>query len=79
MKYYYLSLLFALFFSGFAAAQEEGSRIREVMRRPMKEYASLACYIVAIAVAFIQPYVSVAIYVAVAAVWIIPDRRFARP
>jgi hypothetical protein len=29
-------------------------------------------------VAFVSPWISVAIYVAVAAIWIIPDRRFER-
>jgi uncharacterized membrane protein len=70
----YRFLQFAL-----AAAEGEGSRIDEVMRRPLKEYSSLACYVVAIVVAFFQPYISVGIYVLVATVWVIPDRRFARP
>ena len=70
----YRALQFAL-----SAAEGEGSRIREVMRRPLKEYSSLALYILAIVLAFYQPYLSVAIYVFAAAIWIIPDRRFARP
>jgi len=70
----YRALQFAL-----SAAEGEGSRIREVMRRPLKEYSSLALYILAIVLAFFQPYLSVAIYVFAAALWIIPDRRFVRP
>ena len=60
-----------------AEAAEEDSRIREVMRHPLKEYSSLAFYIVAMCLAFRAPYVSVAIYVIVALIWIVPDRRFA--
>jgi hypothetical protein len=37
---------------------------------------STACYLSAIPLAFVSPYISVAIYVAVSIVWIIPDRRF---
>ena len=35
-------------------------------------------YLVAIAVAFVQPWASIAIYVGVAIVWLIPDRRIER-
>jgi uncharacterized membrane protein len=69
----YRLLQFAL-----AAAEGDGSRISQVMRRPLKEYSSLAFYIIAIVMAFFQPYISVAIYVLTAVFWIIPDRRFAR-
>ena len=61
-----------------ASAEGEGSKIREVIRHPLKEYSSLILYIAAILLAFIAPYVSVAIYVLVAMIWIVPDRRFVR-
>ena len=57
-------------------SEGEGSKIREVVSHPMKEYSSLAFYIAAIALAFHAPYVSVALYVLVALIWIVPDRRF---
>lgn len=59
-----------------AAAGGEGSKIRQVMSRPVKEYSSLVLYAVAVAAAFFAPYVSVAIYVIVSMIWIVPDRRF---
>jgi uncharacterized membrane protein len=37
---------------------------------------SLALYIAAIPLAFVHPYISCALYVAVAAIWLFPDRRF---
>ncbi|MCD2173137.1 TMEM175 family protein [Rhizobium sp. C4] len=39
---------------------------------------SAIVYILAIPAAFVSPYISIAIYIAVAAVWLIPDRRFER-
>ena len=44
--------------------------------RDTKGYLSLALYLVAIALAFVQPWISCALYVAVACLWIVPDRRF---
>jgi uncharacterized membrane protein len=61
-----------------ANAEGEGSKVREVIGHPLKEYSSLAFYIVAIASTFFAPYVSVAIYAVVAMIWIVPDRRFTR-
>lgn len=43
-----------------------------------KEIISVALYFTAIAVAFVEPYASLAIYVLVAAIWIVPDRRIER-
>ena len=42
----------------------------------VKGWASLALYVIAIAVAFVLPPVADAIIVAVAILWLIPDRRF---
>ncbi|HEY2480583.1 MAG TPA: TMEM175 family protein [Caulobacteraceae bacterium] len=40
-----------------------------------KEYLSLALYIAAVGLAFFRPWIAIAIYAAVAAMWFIPDRR----
>ena len=39
---------------------------------------SAVAYLVAIAAAFVQPWASIAIYVGVAIVWLVPDRRIER-
>ena len=52
--------------------------MKKAVGRGMKEWASFALYLVAMAMAFVSPLLSVAIYVAVAAMWLIPDRRFVR-
>jgi len=59
-----------------SAANDGSSKISEVITHPLKEYSSLGLYLIAVAVAFVQPYVSVALYVAVSIIWIVPDRRF---
>jgi uncharacterized membrane protein len=61
-----------------SVAEGEDSKIREVISHPLKEYSSLVFYLVAIALAFVAPYVSVGLYVLVAMIWIVPDRRFVR-
>jgi uncharacterized membrane protein len=43
-----------------------------------KGKASLALYLLAIPLAFVSPFISVAIYIAIAAMWFVPDRRIER-
>jgi uncharacterized membrane protein len=43
-----------------------------------KGKASLALYLLAIPPAFVSPFISIAIYVAIAAMWFVPDRRIER-
>ncbi len=40
-----------------------------------KGKASVLCYAVAIPLAFVQPWIACAIYVLIAVLWLIPDRR----
>jgi uncharacterized membrane protein len=60
------------------AAEPEGSRVKKALGRGIKEWMSVGGYLSAILIAFVSPAISVAIYVAVAFLWLIPDRRFAR-
>jgi uncharacterized membrane protein len=57
-------------------AEGEESTVRRALGSGFKEWISFALYVVSIPAAFVSPYISVAIYVAVSIVWIIPDRRF---
>jgi uncharacterized membrane protein len=59
-------------------AEPDGSQVEKALGRGTKEWVSVAGYISAILLAFVSPLVSVAIYVAVALLWLVPDRRFAR-
>jgi uncharacterized membrane protein len=58
-------------------AEGEDSSMRRALGGGAKEWISFVLYIVAVAAAFISPYISVAIYVGVSIGWFIPDRRFA--
>lgn len=40
-----------------------------------KEFLSLALYVVAAGLAFVSPWIAIAIYFAVAVMWFVPDRR----
>jgi uncharacterized membrane protein len=51
------------------------STLAQAMGRGYKEWASLVLYSLGIAGAFIHPYIAFAFYMAVAAMWFIPDRR----
>jgi uncharacterized membrane protein len=56
-------------------AQGEHSRLKEAIGNDVKGYASLAMYTAAIPLAFADRWLAYALYVAVALVWFIPDRR----
>jgi uncharacterized membrane protein len=51
------------------------SGLARVVGRDVKGHASLACYVLAIALAFVEHRISIALYVLVALIWLIPDRR----
>ena len=58
------------------AAEGDGSGMQRALGHGVKEWISFACYLLAVPLAFVSPYISVAIYVTISIVWIIPDRRF---
>jgi uncharacterized membrane protein len=60
-------------------AEGEDSRVGAAVGSRVKEWLSFCGYTIGVAAAFlVSPYVSVALYVAVAMTWLIPDRRFER-
>jgi uncharacterized membrane protein len=56
-------------------AQGADSRLKAMIGRDLKGRLSPAIYLAAIAAAAVQPWLSVALYVAVALMWLVPDRR----
>ena len=60
------------------ASQGEGSLLKRAIGSDWKGKVSPLLYAVAIAAAFVAPWLSMAIYVVVALIWIIPDRRIER-
>jgi uncharacterized membrane protein len=60
------------------AAQGPTSRLKAAVGRDAKGYVSLALYAIAIPTAFVNRWVAYAIYVAIALIWFVPDRRIER-
>jgi uncharacterized membrane protein len=56
-------------------AQGPGSAIAEAVGNDFKGKVSLVLYLVAIPLAFVKQWMAVAIYVFVALMWLVPDRR----
>jgi uncharacterized membrane protein len=52
------------------------SLVAQAIGRDAKGVISVVIYALAIGLAFVQPWVSIALYVTVAMIWFIPDRRF---
>jgi uncharacterized membrane protein len=52
------------------------SRLAQALGRDAKGVISVVIYAAGIGFAFIEPWASIALYVAVAVMWLIPDRRF---
>ena len=57
------------------AEQGRDSRLARALERDVKGKASPALYFTAIPLAFVNPSVSIGIYVLVALLWFVPDRR----
>lgn len=56
-------------------ADEEENLLRKAIGKDMKGKISLVCYLLAIGLAFIQENLAHALYVVVALIWLVPDRR----
>jgi uncharacterized membrane protein len=70
------SLSFALLLFALLGANEADAPISKAARRGRKGAITIIAYVLAIAIAFLWPFAAVAIYVAVALMWIVPDKRF---
>jgi uncharacterized membrane protein len=60
------------------AAQGANSRLKHAVGGDRKGKASIVSYAIAIPFAFWSPWISMGIYVLVALVWLVPDRRIER-
>ena len=58
------------------AAEGEDSTVKRAVGAGLKEWISFAAYVAAVPLAFVSPYISIAIYLIISIVWIVPDRRF---
>ena len=60
------------------ATHGEDSLLAKALGSDFKGKISVVLYLAAVALAFVQPWISLAIYVLVALMWLVPDRRFER-
>jgi len=57
------------------AAQGDDNPLAEALGRDLKGKISPVIYAIAIPLAFLNPWIAVALYVLVALMWLVPDRR----
>ena len=69
------AVAFTILQSVLVAAQGPGSRLAAALGRDAKGKLSLALYMAAIPLAFVNERISDALYVAVALIWLVPDPR----
>ena len=69
------SLSYFVLENSLVSLEGRDSTLRLAFSLRRKEWVSGASYAAAIVLAFVQPWLSTAIYVAVAALWFLPDRR----
>ncbi|HEY1143282.1 MAG TPA: TMEM175 family protein [Sphingomicrobium sp.] len=70
------SICYVLLEGALVRADGESSGVKKAIGRGGKERISFCGYVVAVPLAFASPYISIVIYVAVAFLWLVPDRRF---
>lgn len=69
------ALAYQLLQTSIIACQGNGSRLQSAIGRDLKGKISLLSYFVAVPIAFWMPWISVTLYVLVAVMWFLPDRR----
>jgi uncharacterized membrane protein len=68
----------ALLLVALLQANDSDAPIAKAARSRVKGHITILAYVVAIGFAFIWPLAAVAIYLAVALMWLVPDKRFER-
>jgi uncharacterized membrane protein len=72
------AIAFSLMTISLLALHESTSQLAQAIGRDRKGKVSLAAYVLAVLLAFVQPWISIAVMVAVAVIWFLPDRRVER-
>jgi uncharacterized membrane protein len=72
------SIAFAILTVAIIRADGSESAVASGLGRNLKGRLSVVAYVVGTGLAFVSPWISYAIYAAVALTWFVPDRRFAR-
>jgi uncharacterized membrane protein len=72
------AIAFTILERGILKLHGPGSRLHEALAVGLKEKVSMAAYIAAVPLSFVDPRISWGIFIAVALVWIVPDKRIER-
>ncbi len=72
------SLAYSLLQALIIADQGEGSALRQAIGSDWKGKTSVVCYTAAIVASFFVPWLSQALFIFVALLWLVPDRRIER-
>ncbi|NNM99509.1 MAG: DUF1211 domain-containing protein [Candidatus Eremiobacteraeota bacterium] len=72
------ALGYRLLQNALVAVNGRGTAFAKAVESDLKGKASLAIYICAIGLAFLAPFISDVLFVVVAAMWVVPDRRLER-
>ena len=68
-------LAFTILSRELIAYEGKGSALARALGRDYKGKASLLFYAIAVPLSFVNPWISIALYIFVALMWLIPDRR----
>src|SRR5262249_42225006 len=71
-------LAYTLFTLALLALHEQESQLHRAIGNDRKGKLSLVAYLAALLLSFVEPWVSVGLFVIVALAWFIPDRRVSR-
>ena len=69
------ALAYTILQTAIIALHGPASKLQQAVGRDFKGKFSVACYVLAIALAFVNAWISVGLYVFVALIWLVPDRR----
>ena len=72
------SICYVVLERALVAAEGDSSSVKKAVGRGVKEWVSFCGYVAAVPLAFASPFIAIVIYIAVAFLWVIPDRRFER-
>src|SRR2546425_8400977 len=69
------AIAYTILQAAIVAHQGPHSKLREAVGGDLKGKISIALYVAAIPLAFVRPWIAVALYVFVVLLWLVPDRR----
>ncbi len=71
-------LAYTLLTLALLALHDSESALHQAIGNDRKGKLSLVCYLLALVLSFVEPWISVALFVFVALIWFVPDRRVTR-